>query len=823
VLTKTGTTLYGPAANNTLWTGFGGDCETDNDGDPIVLHDQLADRWLLSQFTASGPTYFNCIAISQTADPTGSWYRYAVGTGSNFPDYPKYGVWPDAYYISTREVITSGGDTIGAYAVNRAQMIAGNPSPQIISFLVTGSGSPYLVGNGLLPSDLDGPILPPAGTPNYFLGSQDNGGSYGAPSDALNVWQFHVDWATPANSTFALTNTLPVAAYDTIPAFCSGRSCIPQPGTSNRVDHLGYRQRPLHRAAYRNLGTHQSLVTNQSVEASATMSGIRWWELRFPGGTPTLHQEGTFAPGVSDGVHRWMGSIAMDGAGNMALGYSASDGTSVFPSSWYTGRLAGSPLGVMDQGEGSFIDGIGSQTGSQRWGDYTSMNVDPLDDCTFWYVNQYNPTTSPVGWVLRVGAFKFDACGTPDFYLGVDPASTAVCLGGTASYTVNVGSISGFTDPVTLGLSGQPAGAPVGFTPNPVTPAGTSALAIGPIASGTAGSYPLTISGTSTTGTKNLAASLELYTAAPGVASLSAPANGAINQPLKPTFQWSAATQAETYRIQIATDPAFAAIVLDDQFGSATTYTPTINLASNTLHYWRVIAYNPCGVGTESAAYSFTTLPLPGDCPVGATPVAVYGYGFESGAGGWTSSGTGNTWAVSTTNPYAGSSHYRGLGSGAVSDQRLASPPVSLPTGENPMVLRFWHKPDLEANGATACYDGGVLEISTDGGASWSYVPAAGILLGSYRTGTVATGFSNPLAGLNAWCGESTGYVNAIVDLNAYEGQTVAFRWRLGTDSGVSAPGWDVDEVSVQSCSFSIIFSNGFEGGSTAAWSATQP
>ncbi|MCA9869645.1 MAG: hypothetical protein KC487_04600, partial [Anaerolineae bacterium] len=287
--------------------------------------------------------------------------------------------------------------------------------------------TPYNVGMGLLPADIDGPTLPPGGSPEYYMGSMDDGGGLGAPQDALTLWKFTADFNTPANSSFVLANTIPIAPYDTIPAFCSGRSCVPQPGTANKLDSLAYRQRPMFRLAYRNYGSHESLVTNQTVEASTTMSGIRWWEVRSPNSSPVLYQDSTYAPGLQDGIHRWMGSIAMDGAGNMALGYSASDGTSTYPSSWYTGRLASDPLNTMPQGEGSIIDGTGSQTGSQRWGDYTAMTVDPVDDCTFWYVNEWVPTTSSVGWQLRIGAFKFDECGGAggDPNINVNPLNMA--------------------------------------------------------------------------------------------------------------------------------------------------------------------------------------------------------------------------------------------------------------------------------------------------------------------------------------------------------------------------------------------------------------
>ena len=409
IYNKSGTLLFGPAANNTLWAGFGGACQNENSGDPIVLHDQIADRWILTQFTSAGPTWFNCVAVSTTSDPTGSYFRYAFTTGNNFPDYPKYGVWPDALYISTREFLNGASFAgVGAYAVNRAQLIAGNPAPQVISFLVPPGATPYNIGDGLVPTDMDGSDLPPAGSPNYFAGTMDLGGPYSAPQDAISWWKFVANFVTPASSSFTLTNTIPVATFDSVfPCTPSSRECIPQPSTTRKLDILSYRQRPLHRLAYRNFGTHETLVTNQSVEATTGIAGVRWYEIRSPNTTPTIHQQGTYAP--ADGLHRWMGSIATDHSGNMALGFSVSSGTE-FPGLRYTGRLVGDPLGTMPQGEGIIVTGTGSQTGSARWGDYSSMNVDPVDGCTFWYVNEYVPTTSTVGWRLRIGAFKFPEC-----------------------------------------------------------------------------------------------------------------------------------------------------------------------------------------------------------------------------------------------------------------------------------------------------------------------------------------------------------------------------------------------------------------------------
>ncbi|MEW5989131.1 MAG: proprotein convertase P-domain-containing protein [Chloroflexota bacterium] len=459
VYSKTGTLLYGPAANNTLWSGFGGACQNENAGDPIVLYDQLADRWLLTQFTAAGPTYYNCVALSTTGDPTGTYYRWAFSTGNNFPDYPKYGVWSNGYYISTREF--AGGSTfvgVGAYALNRDQMLVGNASPQVISFLAAPGGAAYNVGDGLLPADLDGTTLPPAGSPQYYVGTMDNGASYGAPQDAITLWKFVVDWVTPGNSSFTLANTLNVAAFDSIYP-CSAtnsRACIPQPNTTNKVDILSYRQRPMFRLAYRNFGTHESLVTNQSVEAATSLAGVRWYELRSPNSSPVVYQQGTYAPGTTDGIHRWMGSIAMDKDGNMALGYSASAASVTFPSSWYTGRLAGDPLGTMPQGEGSFVNGTGSFTTNQRWGDYTAMTVDPVDDCTFWYINEYFVSNGST-WTLRVGSFKYPTCGgvvptpTPTSPPTNTPTPTATPSGQTCTTYVS-------TDvPKTISSSGTPS------------------------------------------------------------------------------------------------------------------------------------------------------------------------------------------------------------------------------------------------------------------------------------------------------------------------------------------------------------------------------
>ncbi len=371
-----------------------------NDGDPIILYDQLADRWILTQFTASAP-YFNCVAISTSPDPSGSYYRYAFSTGAYFPDYPKYGVWDDAYYISTREF---GGSFVGvgAYAVDRQEMIAGNPSPTMISFLAppTGTGSGQNVGDGLLPSDLDGWTLPPAGSPNFYVGTMDN--NRGATQDAMTLWKFHADFVTPANSTFTLDHTIPTAAFNSAFSLVGSpdlASCIPQPGTTNKIDILSYRRRPMNRLAYRNFGTHESLVTNQSVEAAPGWRDLRWYEIRDPNGATPVHP-----PAGHLRARRQRRHPPLDG--QHRHGQRRQHGPRLQRLRWdqHLPEFAGTRDGwrptlsaTLPQGEGVIINGTGSQLSSySRWGDYTDMTVDPVDDCTFWYVNQYLPITSPV-------------------------------------------------------------------------------------------------------------------------------------------------------------------------------------------------------------------------------------------------------------------------------------------------------------------------------------------------------------------------------------------------------------------------------------------
>jgi hypothetical protein len=363
----------------------------------------------MSQFALpydpAGP-YYQCIAISQTADPAGSWHRYEFKVSdTKMNDYPKFGVWPDAYYYSVNQFADcSTGCTwagAGVAAFEREKMLTGLPA-RMVYFDLYGR-DPNL--GGLLPSDLDGPS-PPAGAPNFFVTIDDD--AWGYSPDQVQVWQFHVDWANPStNSTFTNAAVLSVAAVDF--EMCGGwRSCIPQPDTLGGLDPIAGQM--MHRLQYRNFGAYQVLIGNVTVDVDGQdHAGIRWLELRNTGGSGwSIHQESTYAP---DPDYRWMGSIAMNGSGAIAMGYSVSSET-VYPSVRYTGRSAAYPLGQMEFGEGSLVAGNGSQTHyASRWGDYSMMAVDPTDDCTFWYTQEYYEVTSGAIWRTRIGAFRLADCG----------------------------------------------------------------------------------------------------------------------------------------------------------------------------------------------------------------------------------------------------------------------------------------------------------------------------------------------------------------------------------------------------------------------------
>lgn len=381
-----------PKNGNLVWSGFGGRCQSDNDGDPIVQYDQLADRWILTQFAVSATPFTQCVAVSTTPDPTGTYFRYSFSYNRSFNDYPKMGVWPDAYYITYnmfRNGSTFQGNTVCAF--ERAQMLVGGAARQ--ACVSTGTSH-----HSLEPADLEGSTLPPAGSPNFLMS---------ITTTTVNFWRFAVNWGA---GTGTLTGPTAVAGVAAFSRACGGGTCIPQPGTTNRLDSLA--DRLMYRLSYRNLGTRESLVINHSV-TSGTGVGIRWYELTNAAGqtlasaAPVLRQQGTFAP-TND--FRWMGSAAIDKTGGIAVGYNISNASTIVPSIRYAYRGPADPLGTLGN-ETTILNGGGIQTATlTRWGDYSTLSVDPVDGCTMVFTTQYQPANGNFNWTTYIHSFKLSTC-----------------------------------------------------------------------------------------------------------------------------------------------------------------------------------------------------------------------------------------------------------------------------------------------------------------------------------------------------------------------------------------------------------------------------
>jgi hypothetical protein len=405
---NTGSLVSGPTSMESLGSG---NCST-GAGDPIVLFDEMADRWLLSEFSSRGNNL--CVYISQTSDPlAGGWFAYAFAAPS-FPDYPKYGVGSDAYYVGTNE------HDPAVYALDRDAMLAGSAATMIRI------AAPDINGFGfqmITPADHDGSTDMPDGTPGYFLRHRDdevhNSNSNDPTQDFVELWELVADFNDVNNASFTKVADFAVAEFDSDLCGLTSFNCFPQAGTNTTLDPL--REVVMFRAQYRNFTSYETIVGNFVTDVDDTdHGGIRWFELRRENGSWSLFQEGTYAP---DEKNRWMGSIAMDKDGNMALAYSWGS-SSDFPGIRYTGRLAGSAAGTMSEAEFTLVNGTDRNT-SNRWGDYSHMAVDPVDECTFWYTNEYGNQNGQ--WATSISKFKFDSCGSGGGNVSPTASFTANC------------------------------------------------------------------------------------------------------------------------------------------------------------------------------------------------------------------------------------------------------------------------------------------------------------------------------------------------------------------------------------------------------------
>ena len=839
-----GAVAAGPFVGNTFWQGFGGPCETNNAGDPIVLFDKLASRWVFSQFTSSANTDGRqCFAVSTTSDPLGPYHRYEFLFPGEFNDYPHIGVWNDeagqtsGYYMVTHDFFDVGGPgqafRQASYAVvERDNMIEGTPA-QFVRFTDTAflGASSF----GAQPAHLESLDLPPAGTCNPFvLGRPDQSG--------YQIVNLCVDWTTVANSTLSSPVIVPAGE-----SWTPGPGSVAQPGTAATLDTLANFGRVMYRATYRSYPDTSPLtdtmVLSFPVSLPSGQAAVRWAQINFEptvirgGGTDifadsfedsffanpmvnlVVANQGEYAPDTTD---RWMSGISIDRDGNIGLAYSAASSSgNIFPGVRFTTRTANDPINTL-RDEQVCVDGGGSQTdGSGRWGDYSSLSVDPVDECTFWASVEYQLTTAGRNWSNRVCSFRVDDCGSPSVAFEASVEKTVDLCSATddiASFDYGLIGINGFSETVNLSVAGEPAssavtfpnGATINSYPNQATFEVSNLLNIA------SGNNTLTLTATSVSVTKTLDYFLNIsQTATNSAANLTTPVNNATGTDLLPTFNWTAIADALRYRLEVSTDSGFNNIVVSEET-TELSLTSSVALETNTAYFWRITGINNCGDGTVSATSAFTTgsfvTGTAAECTGGTTPNVVFFDNIEGDVSDWTLPaapvGT-NTWTQSSARSFSGTSWFA-QDVPVSSDQYLVSPAITLPSAaQSPISLSYWNYQDIEANsgvtGADSCWDGGLLEISTNGGASFTQVSSAN-MLGDQYNGNITVQAPSPISGQEAWCADTgitaSGDVVdfAVVDLDAFAGQTVQFRFRLGTDSAAAKEGWYLDNVTVQGC-----------------------
>jgi hypothetical protein len=774
--------------------------------DPVVVYDQVADRWIISELPSSGGNV--CVYVSTSPDPTGTWYAYAFPVEASLPDYPKYGLWPQngngGSYLMGANAGASGLRDL--FAFDRAKMLAGLPAT-FQKFSVP--RMPNLGFQLVLPSSLEGSVPPPDGEPAIFMRHRDDEALQGASTpgfDFLDMWTLSVDWSTPANSLLTQLPSVEITDYDlTLCGIGSNWACMPQPGTAQKLDPV---REALHfPLQYRNFGDHQALVGTFPTDVDGTdHAALRWFEMRKVGAGPwAMHQEGVI--GGEAGVHRSIGSIAMDQSGNMAVGYTRTGTTApYYPSIYYKGRLSSDPPGTMPQGEYVIVDATTSKTNNERWGDYAGMAVDPVDDCTFWFTTEYGGSGS-----TRVSAFKFDACGC----LAI-PGAPAATASVPQDNRIELTWDDSATDTITeyLVLRSTTPGGPysqIAAVPDasPGVPGGPSyTLHDDGVSGGTTYYYVVRSTDgaacTSPASPEVSALATGQCTLAPafgGLAAVTNPGNTTCTLQLSWAAAASACTGAVSYNVYRDTSASFVPAEGNRIAAgvSGTAYSDSVELTGFTRYYYVVRAVDGASAMEESNSVRRNAIPTG---TLSTTSLADTFEGAQSGGGfdlpGWAHNSIAGTtnWAWSTARFFDGSHSWFAQDVAGVNDKVLVSPPFGVGPAT---VLSFRHTYQFEGS-LTSCYDGGTLEVSTDGGTVWTVVPAADFAGGAY-TGTVNAAFSNPIGGKPGWCSGTLGTLNLVtVNLGAdanLVNQEVRVRWHEGDDTIVSSSGWYVDSVAV--------------------------
>jgi hypothetical protein len=753
-----------------------GDCAS-GFGDPIVLYDRLADRWMLSEFSSGGNKL--CVYISQTPDPvTGSWFTYEFQMPS-FPDYPKYGVWPtDANNGPGSYVVTANeSPDPSVIALDRGAMLAGAAATFQRVTLPSLSGFSFQTAT---PADLDGPVAPPAQSPAVIMRHRDteNHGGPAAPGDLLEMWTYQVDWSNAANTTLTTEPSIDIAEIDSDLCGLTAFFCFPQPNSSTTLDPL--REVIMNRLQYLNYEDYEALAGNLVTDVDGNdHGGLRWFELRNTGGGWTLYQEGTYAP---DADHRWMAASALDQSGNFAIAYNVSSNTT-FPSLRYTGRLVDDPLNVLTQAETNIHAGA-SPNSSNRYGDYSAMNLDPVDDCTFWFTGEDNLTTN---WRTQIASFAFDACGCE-----LEPLPLAVNAQATADNEITVDwNDSELTMIVEyLVMRSRTMGGP--YETIAVVPDSSPGVGNGPayffadtdVSGGI--TYYYVVRASDGEACKS-AATDEASATATGLCTLP-PLFEGLQTVMTPLFAtctldltWNPAVPecgtSVLYNVHRSQIPGFTpdATNLFAEGVNTTTYTDMNVLVSGTRYYYVVRAIDASNSAEEDNLVEVSGVPL--------GPPQIGTWTDDAGDTGDAKLSTETPWTIDQVEGNLGPNVYKTGSYGDLTCAALTSPPLLLDANA---LLSFASRYDIESG-----WDKGEVQISIDEGTTWQRVEMAypgtsdrasdncGLPTGTYFTGTDDV-FSTYSADLSAW-----------------SNQVVMIRFLMSSDGSVTGTGWWIDDIEI--------------------------
>lgn len=596
------------AQNNIYLDGITG---INGAGDPIVLYDQVADRWLVSEF-ASGTNQL-VVAISTTNDPTGSYHIYSYNT-PDFPDYPKYAIWSNAYFVTTNE---NGVSPV--YALDRTKMLNGDPAPTAQRFTLP--EIPSIAFQAATPVGLTGTVLPPAGTAGLLMRMADDAWSSDIPEDRLEMWEFHVDFITPENSVLSGPTNLIVDPFDSNLCGLSNYSCILQPENGIPLDPL--EEILMNKIQYRNFGTHQSIVCNHVTDVDGNdRAGIRWYELRNYGSGWSIHQQSTYAPNTDD-ASRWMAACAINQDGSIGLAYNVSSST-IYPSIRYTGRMECDPLNQMTLGETTIKEGT-SKSNSNRWGDYSCLDVDPIDG-SFWFTAAYAKNNF---WDTHIGNFEVvDDCFGIALYELSD--SLVVCSGSNLDFDFELAYHGGYTGTTNFSAENLPTGLSANFSPTNANNNGTYNLNISGTQNIPSGNYDFEIVAETPTDTSIIQLNFEIKESINQTAQLLIPTDGNQTVSYQAYFDWTDIPQANSYTLEVAMDSNFTILILDINNLSSSELQMTSSLNQNQQYFWRVSGLNVCNQSSFSEVRSFTTgaescnilssSDIPIDIPTSGTP-----------------------------------------------------------------------------------------------------------------------------------------------------------------------------------------------------------